>query len=570
MIKKFAKYYQPHKILFIIDFSSAALVAILSLIFPLAVSNIIDKIIPQGKLSSLFLWGTALFFLYLINYVLSYIQDYWGHYLGTIMERDMRRDLFEKVQTLPFSYFDNNKTGQVMSRIVNDLNEISELAHHGPEDFFTAALTFLGTISIMFFVNYQLALVLLFIVPFMALFAIKQNKKMKKGWKDLRQNLGEINSSVEDSISGIRVVKSFTNEAYEREKFALGNESFTKAKARAYKNMSEFFPTMDFFANLLYLIVLMFGAYLVYSQKLSVGNLIAFILFVGIFLQPIRKIANLVDQYQRGMASFARFLEIMELKPEIEDDKNAIELKNVKGDILFKDVSFAYDEGKSVLKDINFSIKAGEKIAIVGPSGAGKSTLCNLLPRFYELSGGEILVDNVDIKKVTQKSLRENIGNVAQDVFLFSGSIRENLQYGKINASFEDLVEAAKKARAHDFIMKLENGYDTNIGQRGIKLSGGQKQRIAIARAFLKNPAILILDEATSALDNQTEREIQASLQELSKNRTTLIIAHRLSTIKNADRIIVLNEVGIIEEGKHEELMQQNGLYAKLYNSQYI
>lgn len=570
MIKKFSKYYKPHMKLFIIDFSSAALLAILSLIFPLAVSNIIDTILPNGNLVALFTWGAILLVLYIANYFLSYIQDYWGHYLGTIMEQDMRREIFQKVQNLPFSYFDNNKTGQLMSRIVNDLNEISELAHHGPEDLFTATLTFFGTISIMLFVNYKLALVLLFIVPFMAIFAIKQNKKMRKGWKDLRQNLGEINSSVEDSISGIRVVKSFTNENYEMEKFAKGNEKFTKSKAKAYKNMSDFFPTMDFFANIIYLIVLMFGGYLVYIDELSVGNLIGFILFVGIFLQPIRKIANLVDQYQRGMASFARFIEIMEIKPEIEDEKGATELKNVKGDINLKDVTFGYNDHKSILKDININIKAGQSVAIVGPSGAGKSTLCNLIPRFYEIDSGEILIDGLNIQKVTQNSLRQNIGSVAQDVFLFSGTIKENLQYGRVDANFEEIVEAAKKAEAHEFIMKLENGYDTIIGQRGIKLSGGQKQRVAIARAFLKNPPILILDEATSALDNQTEKLIQKSLTKLAQNRTTLIIAHRLSTIKNADRIIVLNEVGVVEDGNHDELIAKNGLYAELYNSQYI
>lgn len=570
LIKKFSKYYKPHMKLFIVDFTSAAILAILSLVFPLAVSSIIDTILPSGDLKALFTWGGILLALYIANYFLAYIQDYWGHYLGTVMEYDMRKEMFEKVHKLPFSYFDNTKTGQIMSRIVNDLNEISEMAHHAPEDMFTTALTFMGAIIIMFFVNWKLALILLLVVPFMAIFAIRQNKKMRKGWQDLRQNLGDINSQVEDSITGVRVVKSFTNEEFEIEKFNSGNTVFTKSKSIAYKNMSDFYPVMDFFANSMYLVVLMFGGFLVYSSQLTIGNLVSFILYVGIFLQPIRKIANLVDQYQRGMASFSRFVEVMEIEPAIQDDENAVDIGRAKGEVVLSNVTFGYNDHRNILKNINIKISAGETIAVVGPSGGGKTTLCNLIPRFYEIDEGDIFIDGTNIRKITQKSLRKNIGNVQQDVFLFSGTIKENLQYGRMDATMEEIIEAAKQAEAHDFIMKLENGYDTVVGERGIKLSGGQKQRIAIARIFLKNPPILILDEATSALDNETEMLIQKSLFKLSENRTTLVIAHRLTTIKNADRIIVLTDEGIVEEGSHEELIEKNGAYTKLYNSQYV
>ena len=569
MVKEFAKYYRPHFRLFIIDFSSAAIMAVLSLVFPLVVRMFIDEILPKGEVQALFMWGGILLGLYIVNYFLFYVVEYWGHYLGTIMECDMRRDLFEQVHKLPFSYFDNTKTGQLMSRIVNDLNEISEMAHHGPEDLFTTFLTFWGAIIIMANMNPQLSLIIVCIMPFMLFFSIRQNGKMRKGWRALRQNLGEINSRVEDSISGVRVVKSFTNERFEMERFRDTNGVFTKSKSVAYKNMAEFYPTMDFFANIMYLIVLIYGGYLFSQDRLLMGELVGFILYVGIFLQPIRKIANLIEQYQKGMASFSRFMEIMGIQPEIEDAEGAIELNMVKGNINLSNVTFGYDDHKNILKNINININQGDTVAIVGPSGGGKTTLCNLIPRFYEIDEGNIYIDDMDITKVTQKSLRKNIGIVQQDVFLFSGTIKENLQYARLEATDEEIIEAAKKAEAHEFILKLENGYDTFIGERGVKLSGGQKQRISIARIFLKNPPIVILDEATSALDNETELLIQKSLFKLTENRTTLVIAHRLSTIKNADKIIVLTEHGIEDKGSHDELIERDGVYSKLYNAQF-
>lgn len=569
MIKRFIPYYKPHLKLFLFDFACAIALALLSLVFPRAVNVVMDTLLPAGELKPVLLWGALLAALYVLQYLLQMVVEYWGHIVGVRIEKDMRHDLFEHVHQLPFSYFDNTKTGQIMSRIVNDLNEIAELAHHGPEDFLISVCMLIGTFTIMATMSWKLTLILLCIVPFMLFFSSKWNKRMRAGFTDMRAELGEINAGVEDSLSGVRVVKSFTNEDYENAKFEAGNQRFTKVKANTYYVMARFHTMIGLFSNAFYLVTLIGGAYFVLKGEMSAGNLTAFILYVNLFLSPLQKITNLIETYQRGMASFTRFTDIMDIKPAIEDRPGAKPMSRPNGDIRFEHVSFRYNDSQTVLDDLNFEIYSGHTVALVGPSGGGKTTLCNLIPRFYDVTGGRILIDGQDIRDVTLKSLRENIGIVQQDVFLFGGTVRENILYGRPGASDEDVIAAAKLADAHDFIMHFPEGYDTVVGQRGVKLSGGQKQRIAIARIFLKNPPILLLDEATSALDNETERIIQRSLSRLSENRTSLVIAHRLATIRNADCIFVMTDEGIVESGNHQQLLEKNGMYARLYNSQF-
>ena len=569
MIKRFIPYYKPHLKLFLFDFACAIALALLSLVFPRAVNVVMDTLLPAGELKPVLLWGLLLAALYVLQYLLQMVVEYWGHIVGVRIEKDMRHDLFEHVHQLPFSYFDNTKTGQIMSRIVNDLNEIAELAHHGPEDFLISVCMLIGTFTIMATMSWKLTLILLCIVPFMLFFSSKWNKRMRSGFTAMRAELGEINAGVEDSLSGVRVVKSFTNEDYENAKFEAGNQRFTKVKANTYYVMARFHTMIGLFSNAFYLVTLIGGAYFVLKGEMSAGNLAAFILYVNLFLSPLQKITNLIETYQRGMASFTRFADIMDIKPAIEDRPGAKQMSRPNGDIRFEYVSFRYNDSQTVLDDLNFEIYAGHTVALVGPSGGGKTTLCNLIPRFYDVTGGRILIDGQDIRDVTLKSLRENIGIVQQDVFLFGGTVRENILYGRPGASDEDVIAAAKLADAHDFIMHFPEGYDTVVGQRGVKLSGGQKQRIAIARIFLKNPPILLLDEATSALDNETERIIQRSLSRLSENRTSLVIAHRLATIRNADCIFVMTDEGIVESGNHQQLLEKNGMYARLYNSQF-
>jgi ATP-binding cassette subfamily B protein len=569
MIKHFIKYYKPHMPLFLLDFTSAFLVALLDLVFPKAVNIVIDKVLPKNDIQLVFRIGIFLFVLYIIRYILGYVVHYYGHVLGTKIEYDMRQDIFGHVQKLSFAYFDNTKTGHIMSRIVNDLNDISELAHHGPEDFFISAITLLGTFFILIQTNWQLTVIIFAIMPFMAWFAFMKNREMRSAFKNTRVKIADINAQVEDSISGIREVKAFANEEHEQIKFEHGNKDFRVATQKAFKIMAEFFSGIDLMTNLINLLVLTAGGWLCYRGKMTIGDLVGFLLYVSMFLQPLRRMMNLLESFQKGMAGFGRFIEVMETQPDIVDNPGATDLNQVKGRITFDNVTFSYDNKSHVFSNVSFKIEPGETIAFVGPSGAGKTTLVSLIPRFYEVDDGIIKIDGIDTRNVTLKSLRQNIGIVQQNVFLFAGTVRYNIAYGRLDATDEEIVEAAKRANAHNFIMELENGYDTYIGERGVKLSGGQKQRLSIARIFLKNPPILILDEATSALDNETEKTIQESLFALSQNRTTLIIAHRLATIRHAGRIFVLTEEGIIEQGTHKELLERKGAYHRLYATQF-
>jgi ATP-binding cassette subfamily B protein len=569
LLKRFVKYYRPHLPLFILDFSCAFAIAGLDLVFPVAVQWIIDQIFPQHDLDLLARICAGLLGLYLLRALLQYIVDYWGHVLGVRMEYDMRQDLFDHIQKLSFRYFDKTKTGHIMSRLVNDLNEISELAHHGPEDLFIATVTLTGAFIIMMMLNWKLALLVFLPIPAMIWFAVSKNKEMQTTFRNVRLKVADINARVEDSISGVRVVKSFTNEWYEKEKFERDNLNFRRSKQKSFRVMAQFFSGINLFSNLISLIVLFFGGYFIYRGELTLGVLVGFLLYVNMFLQPIRRISVLVETYQRGMAGFHRFVETLQIEPEIVDHKEARPAGRLKGEIVFDNVTFSYNRDKNILEDISLRIAPGETVALVGPSGAGKTTLCNLIPRFYDLQKGSIKIDGIDIRDFTQRSLRQNIGIVQQDVFLFTGTIRENIAYGKIETTDEEIVAAAKQANAHDFIMELEKGYDTYTGERGVMLSGGQRQRIAIARIFLKNPPILILDEATSALDSETEAMIQEALSELSQDRSTLVIAHRLATVRRAHRIIVLTDDGIVEEGTHAQLLKKNGYYARLYRAQF-
>ncbi|WP_415279571.1 ABC transporter ATP-binding protein [Clostridium perfringens] len=565
MLKRFIRYYKPYKKLFILDLLAAFLVSACDLFYPMITRNIINDVIPNKQIKLLFVFAIVLTLIFLIKVGLNYFMQYWGHVVGVRMQADMRRDLFDKLQDMPNKYFDNNKTGVIMSRIINDLLDISELAHHGPEDLFISLVMLVGSFIILCTINVPLTIITFAIIPFLLFYTIHKRNKMKKAFKETRVKTGEVNATIENSISGVRVTKSFGNKAYEMEKFDKSNGIFKKAREHAYKAMAEYFSGMFFLVDMLELIVLIAAGYFTYLGKINVGDFAAYLLYIKMFLQPIRKLINFNEMFQNGMSGFERYEEIMNEENE-KEIPNAKDLKDVKGKITIKDVTFRYDNKESILENFNLDIEAGKMVALVGPSGGGKTTICNLIPRFYDYESGQIFIDDVDISTVTLKSLRENIGIVQQDVFLFTGTIKENIMYGNPNATDEEVIEAAKNACLHDFIMGLEDGYDTFIGERGVKLSGGQKQRISIARVFLKNPAILILDEATSALDNVTEYEIQKALEELSKDRTTLVVAHRLSTVKNSDEIVVLTDKGIEERGTHEELIKLGGVYSNLHN----
>ena len=569
MLKKFISYYKPYLKLFILDLSCAFLIASIDLVFPLITRQFINDIIPNGKLRIFYIFIIALLILAVVRAVLNYIIDYWGHIVGTRMERDMRRDLFEHLQTLSFDYFDNVKTGHIMSRIVNDLREISELAHHGPEDLFLSLVMLIGSFIILTTIEWRLTLIIYSFLPLLIWYATLKRKKMTAAFRSVRKRIANVNAQLENSISGIRVAKSFTNEEYEIEKFNEGNREFNSSREFAYKVMAEFFAGIFFLSNILNIVTLSVGGFFVYRGYINIGDLVAYLLYINFFLQPIRKLTNFTQQFQNGMTGFERFVEIMKVKPSIVDKEDAVTFKKIKGNIEFKNVAFKYSEEKFVLSNINLAIMPGETMALVGPSGGGKTTLCQLIPRFYEVNDGEILIDGINVKDIKLKSLRENIGVVQQDIFLFTGTIKENILYGKPDAEDTEVTKAAKDANIHDFIISLPEGYDSYIGEKGIKLSGGQKQRISLARAFLKNPAILILDEATSALDSEAEIIIQQALEKLTVGRTVLVIAHRLSTIKNANQIMVLTDEGIKEKGNHDELIARNGLYTKLYNAQF-
>jgi ATP-binding cassette subfamily B protein len=571
LVKKFVKYYKPHKGLFILDMACALGIASLDLIFPIFSRTLINDFIPDRNLRAIIIASLVMFVLYILKGVFYYIVNYWGHVLGVRMEYDMRKKLFEHFQIMDVSFFDNRRTGKLMSRIVNDLNLIAELAHHGPEDLFLSVLMFIGSFIILLTIEVKLTLIIFAFLPFMLWFSIVKGVKMRGNFRQVRKKIADVNSNIENSISGVRVAKSFTNEEYELEKFDEGNIHFRNSKQDAYKTMAEFHTGINFPTNFLNLLTIALGGYFVYIGNINYGDLVAYILYINFFMEPIKRLTNFTQQFQDGMSGFERFLEILDIPPKIKDVKNPTVLNDVKGEINVENVEFSYDDDdeSKVLHNINIDIKSGTTMAIVGPSGGGKTTLCHLIPRFYDVTKGRITIDGVDIKNASIQSLRKNIGLVQQSVFLFTGTIKENIKYGNIDATDEEVVEAAKQASIHDFIMSLPNRYDTYIGERGVKLSGGQQQRISIARIFLKNPPILILDEATSALDNATEILIQKSLERLSKGRTTLVIAHRLSTIQNADEIIVLTDKGIQERGNHKSLLEKDGIYADLYNSQF-
>jgi len=571
LVKKFVKYYKPHKGLFILDMACALGIASLDLIFPIFSRTLINDFIPDRDLRAIIIASLVMFVLYILKGVFYYIVNYWGHVLGVRMEYDMRKKLFEHFQIMDVSFFDNRRTGKLMSRIVNDLNLIAELAHHGPEDLFLSVLMFIGSFIILLTIEVKLTLIIFAFLPFMLWFSIVKGVKMRGNFRQVRKKIADVNSNIENSISGVRVAKSFTNEEYELEKFDEGNIHFRNSKQDAYKTMAEFHTGINFSTNFLNLLTIALGGYFVYIGNINYGDLVAYILYINFFMEPIKRLTNFTQQFQDGMSGFERFLEILDIPPKIKDVKNPTVLNDVKGEINVENIEFSYDDDdeSKVLHNINIDIKSGTTMAIVGPSGGGKTTLCHLIPRFYDVTKGRITIDGVDIKNASIQSLRKNIGLVQQSVFLFTGTIKENIKYGNIDATDEEVVEAAKQASIHDFIMSLPNRYDTYIGERGVKLSGGQQQRISIARIFLKNPPILILDEATSALDNATEILIQKSLERLSKGRTTLVIAHRLSTIQNADEIIVLTDKGIQERGTHKSLLEKDGIYADLYNSQF-
>ena len=565
-LKKFIPYYSPYKAVFVLDLICAAMISLIDLAYP-QILRTMTKTVFAGKssaiLQALLPIGVAMLIMYIVQALCKYYVSYQGHMMGANMERDMRQQLFDHYEKLSFSYYDQNNSGQMMSKLVSDLFDISEMAHHGPENLFISLIKIIGSFVFLFVINRWLAIPLLVLVFFMILFSYSQNRRMQATFMDNRQKIGDINSSLQDTLAGIRVVQSFANEEIERDKFRHSNENFLHSKDANYRCMGSFMSGNLFFQGLMYLVTLVFGGWLIAKGQIETADLAMYALYIGIFISPIQILVELTEMMQKGLSGFRRFLAVVETEPDIVDAEDAKPLENVKGTVEYKDVSFHYsDDDTLVLSDVSFRIDAGKSIALVGPSGSGKTTICSLLPRFYDVTGGSIRIDGKDIRSLSLESLRNNIGLVQQDVYLFCGSIKDNISYGKPGASIEEIIDAAKKANIHDFIMSLPDGYDSYVGERGTRLSGGQKQRVAIARVFLKNPPILILDEATSALDNESERWIQHSLEELAKNRTTITIAHRLSTIRNADEILVVADTGIAERGTHEELLAANGIYA--------
>jgi len=570
LIKRFIGYYKPHKNLFLLDIFCALIIAIIDLLYPYVSRYVLQNLLPNKEYKAFGIIIIVIIIIFIIKAILEFIINYWGHILGVRMEFDMRSELFAHLQKLSFGFYDKNRTGKIMTRVTNDLFEITELAHHGPEDLFLSLIMLVGTFIILLTIEWKLAVITYIFVPLLVIFALKQRKRMRNSFKTVKKNIANVNAGLESSISGIRVAKAFANEDYELEKFQQGNREFRRTKNIAYKNMAIFMSGIGILSNVLNVTVLSVGGLFIIKNQMDVIDLLAFMLYINTFLQPVKRLTNFTQQFESGMTGFERFIEILDEQPEIKQSQGAEILKNVKGNMKFENVSFSYKEDESkVLNNISINIEAGRTVALVGPSGGGKTTICHLIPRFYDVDKGTISIDGHDIRNINLISLRKKIGIVQQDIFLFAGSIRENILYGNIEATETELVEAAQNANIHDYIVSLPEGYDTVVGERGIRLSGGQKQRISIARVFLKNPPILLLDEATSALDNGTELKIQKALARLSKGRTTLVIAHRLSTIKDADEILVIDEEGIKEKGNHDKLISKDGIYAKLYRSQF-
>lgn len=569
-LKKFIKYYKPYKTVFFIDLLCATIISAIDLAFPQLLRTLTKTLFagaPGKIISALIPITIGLLVAYIIQTACRYYVTYAGHMMGARMERDMRKELFDQYEKLSFSYYDQNNSGQMMSKLVSDLFDISELAHHGPENLFISLIKIIGSFIFLFMINRMLAVPMLILVVLMLVFSYGQNKKMQETFMDNRRKIGDINSSLQDTLAGIRVVQSFANERIEQEKFNRSNENFLISKDANYRCMGSFMSGNAFFQGMMYLVTLVFGGFLIAHGRMEASDLAMYALYIGIFISPIQILVELTEMMQKGLSGFRRFLEVVETEPDIVDAADAKPLKNVKGNVCYEDVSFHYsDDDTPVLSHVSFEIPAGKSIALVGPSGSGKTTICSLLPRFYDVTEGRVTIDGNDVRKLTLESLRSQIGLVSQDVYLFGGSIKDNIAYGKPDATMDEIVDAAKKANIHDFIMELPDKYDSFVGERGTRLSGGQKQRISIARVFLKNPPVLILDEATSALDNESERFIQKSLEELAKDRTTITIAHRLSTIRNADEILVVADCGIAERGTHEELLELDGIYARYYD----
>lgn len=572
-LKRFIHYYKPYRTVFFLDLLCAAVISLIDLVYPQILRAATNSLFTRDSstiLKMLLPIGIGLFVMYTIQSLCKYYVSYQGHMMGANMERDMRQQLFEHYETLSFSYYNSHNSGQMMSKLVSDLFDIAEFAHHGPENLFISLIKIIGSFIFLFLINWRLAIPLAVIVVIMFFFSLKQNKRMQETFMENRRKIGDVNASLQDTLGGIRVVQSFSNEEIEKKKFSKSNHAFLLSKDANYNCMGGFMGWNLFFQGMMYLVTLVFGGYLIAHGQMDPADLAMYALYIGIFISPIQILVELAEMIQKGFSGFRRFLDVMDTEPSIQDKPDAKDLTDVKGLVSYEDVSFCYDDDDTpVLQNVSFQIPAGRSIALVGPSGGGKTTICNLLPRFYDVTGGRITIDGKDVRGLTLKSLRNNIGIVQQDVYLFCGTIKENIAYGKPGASMDEIVDAAKRANIHDFVMSLPDGYDTYVGERGTRLSGGQKQRISIARVFLKNPPILILDEATSALDNESERHIQKSLEALAKNRTTITIAHRLSTIRNADEIIVITENGIAERGSHQNLLKRNGIYAHYYKMQF-
>lgn len=568
MLKRFMAYYKPHKLLFFFDMLASLAVAAIAITYPMITRTMLNTYIPDNNIRMVVICGGALLCVYLLRMGLNYFIQYYGHVMGVKMQAQMRSDMFNHLEKLPYSFFDNHETGKIMSRMTNDLMDISELAHHGPENLLISSISIIASFVYLCTINWWLTLIVFACVPFLILITMLLRKKMRSAFMRSRQSIGEINAALESSITGIRVTKAFNNSEIESEKFEEGNKKFVHARTDAYKAMGQFHSGTSFINDVFNVVVLIAGGFFLSKGFIQVGDYTAFTISVGLFIGPVMTLIGFMEQYQNGVTGFQRFLEIMDAEPE-KDDPDAEEMKVAEGHIEFKNVNYSYSEGEEVLKNVSLDIKKGEKFALVGPSGGGKTTICHLIPHFYDVKDGQILIDGKDINKITRSSLRANIGIVQQDVYLFNASIRDNILYGRPGATEEEVIEAAKRANIHNYVMSMPNGYDTVIGERGVKLSGGQKQRLSIARVFLKDPAILILDEATSALDNTTEILIQNSLDELCKGRTTIVVAHRLSTVKNADEIAVVSDGKIIEQGPHDSLIAMNGVYANLYKLQF-